>query len=155
MFWYYLGELKRPVSDARSSTRLRDWGAATGAGLAIAIAVVLGLLNLGGPRNQRFVQADSRRVADLVTLAYQVNGKWNSLNHTLPSGMEGSPASLLRDPSTQQLYEYHPKSPNQYELCATFDRDNRKDAPAPQNTFWNHPKGHFCFALDPSQTPVQ
>jgi hypothetical protein len=155
VLWYYLGELKRPVSDARSSTHLRDMGAATGAGLAIAIAIVLGLLNLGGPANQRLVQADNKRVANLVTIAYQVDGKWNSFNHTLPSSMEGLPASLLSDPSTQQPYEYHARGPNQYELCATFDRDNRKDAPTPQNTFWNHPKGRFCFALDPSQSPAQ
>ncbi len=152
VLWYYLGELKRRVSDARSSTHLRDGGAAIGAGLAIAIAVVLGLLNLGGPRNQRLVQADNKRVADLVTIAFQVNGKWNSSN-ALPSNMEGLPADLLRDPLTHQPYEYHTKGTNQYELCATFDRDNRKDMRTGQNTFWNHPKGRFCFALDRSQSP--
>jgi Domain of unknown function (DUF5671) len=155
VLWYYLGELKRSVSDARSSKHLRDMGAATGAGLAIAIAVVLGFLNLGGPSNQRLVQADTKRVANLVTIAYQVNGKWNSSNHTLPSSMEGLPANFLRDPLTQQPYEYYAKSTNQYELCATFGRDNRKDSPTRQNTFWNHPKGRFCFALDPSHPPAQ
>ena len=91
----------------------------------------------------------------LVMLAYQVNSKWNSSNHTLPSSPEGLPAYSLKDPLTHQPYEYHAQSANEYELCATFDRDNRKDTPAAQNTFWNHPQGHFCFALDPSQSPAQ
>ena len=89
VLWYYLGELKRPRSDARSSLDLRDMGAAAGASLAIAIAVVLGFLSLGGPSNQRLVQADSKRVDNLVMLAYQVNSKWNSSNHTLPSARKG------------------------------------------------------------------
>ena len=155
VLWYYLGELKRPASDARSSLDLRDMGAAAGASLTIVIAVVLGFLGLGGPSNQRLVQADNKRVANLIMLAYQVNTKWYSSNHTLPSNPEGLPAYSLKDPLTHQPYEYHAKGANEYELCATFDRDNRKDVPAAQNTFWNHPQGHFCFALDPSQSPAQ
>lgn len=152
VLWYYLGELKRPASDARNS---RDVGAAAGASLAIVIAVALGFLSLGGPSNQRLAQADNKRVQNLVMLAVQVNNKWNASNHTLPSNLEGLPTSSIKDPVTRQPYEYHAKSANEYELCATFDRDDRKDSPAAQNTFWNHSKGHFCFALDPSQPPAQ
>lgn len=155
VLWYYLGELKRPSSDARSSLDLRDFGAASGASLTIVIAVVLGFLSLGGPSNQRLVQADKKRVQNLVMLAYQVNNKWSSSNHILPSSMEWPQAKSLRDPLTHELYEYHAKSGNEYELCATFDRDNRNDTTADQNTFWNHPQGHSCFALDPAQPPTQ
>jgi hypothetical protein len=155
VLWYYLGELKRHPSDANASLDFRDGGAAGGASLAIATAVVLGFLSLGGPSDQRLVQADNKRVQNLVTLAYQVNGKWNSSNHVLPSNVQGLAAYSVRDPLTHQPYEYNTRSTNEYELCATFDRDNRKDAPAAQNTFWNHPKGHFCFVLDPSQPPAQ
>lgn len=155
VLWYYLGELKRPQSDARSSFDLRDVSAASSASLVIVIAVVFGFLNLGGPSNQRLVQADSKRVQNLVALAFQVNNKWTSSNHILPSSMDSPQANSLNDPLTHQPYEYHAESENEYELCATFDRDNRKDTPADQNTFWNHPKGHFCFTLDPSQPPAQ
>jgi hypothetical protein len=155
VLWYYLGELKRPASDAKKAFDSRDTGAAAGASVAIVIAVVLGFLSLGGPSNQRLVQADNKRIQNLVMLAFQVNNKWNSSNHTLPSNLEGLPTYSLKDRVTHQPYEYHAKSANEYELCATFDRDNRKDAPPAQNTFWNHSKGHFCFALDPSQPPVQ
>jgi hypothetical protein len=155
VFWYYMGELKRPASVRSGSLDLRDLGSAAGAGLAIVTAVVLGFLSLGSPSNQRLVQADNKRVENLCALAYQVNSKWNSSNHTLPSNAEGLPAFLLKDPLTHEAYEYRAKASNEYELCATFDRDNRKDTPAAQNTFWNHPKGHFCFALDPSQSPTQ
>jgi hypothetical protein len=155
VLWYYLGELKRPASEARSALDLRDAGAATGAGLAIGIAVVLGFLSLGGPSNQRLVQADNKRIENLVMLATQVNSKWSSSNRTLPSNIEGLPAYSLRDPVTQQPYGYRARSANEYEVCAAFDRDNRKDAPVAENTFWNHPKGHFCFVLDPSQPLAQ
>lgn len=155
VLWYYLGELKRPASDRKSALDLRDAGAATGASLAIGVAVVLGFLSLGGPSNQRLVQADNKRVENLVTLANLVNSKWNISNHTLPSSIEGLPAYSLKDPVSQQAYEYHAKSANEYELCASFDRDNRKDPPVAENTFWNHPKGHFCFVLDPSQPLAQ
>lgn len=155
VLWYYLGELKRHATDAKTSLDLRDAGAAGGAAVVIATAVMLGFLNLGGPSNQRLVQADNRRVENLVALAYQVNRKWNSSNHALPSNAQWLSASSFKDPVTHQPYEYNAKSPNEYALCATFDRDNRKDTPSAQNTFWNHPQGHFCFALDPSQAPTQ
>lgn len=153
VLWYYLGGLKKPAADTKNPLDLRDLGAAAGASLAIAIAVVFGFLTLGGPGNQRLVQADNKRVADLAILAGQVNTKWNLSNRTLPSSVEGLPAYLLKDPLTHRPYEYHAKSANEYELCATFDRDDRKETPASQDTFWNHPRGHFCFALDPSQPP--
>jgi Domain of unknown function (DUF5671) len=155
VLWYYLGELKRPASDARSALDLRDAGAAAGASVAIGIAVVLGFLSLGGPSNQRLVQADNKRIENLVMLANQVNNKWNFSNHTLPSNIDALPTYSLNDPVTHQPYEYHAKGTHEYELCATFDRDDRKDTPAAENKFWNHPKGHFCFALDPSEPPAQ
>ena len=155
VLWYYLGELKRHASEARSSLDLRDTGAVVGASVMVAAAVVLGFLSLGGPSNQRLIQADNKRVQNLVTLAYQINGKWSSSNHTLPSTTEGLPANSFKDPLTQQPYEYHVKSANAYELCATFDRDNRKDIPNGPNMFWEHPTGHFCFTLAPSQAPAQ
>jgi hypothetical protein len=155
VLWYYLGELKRPASDARSSLDSRDVRAASGASLAIVTAVVLGFLSLGGPSHQRLVQADNKRIDNLITLAYQVNSKWNSSNQTLPSTAEGLPAYSFKDPLTHQPYEYHAKSANEYELCAAFNRDNRKDSPDAQNRFWSHPQGHFCFTLDPSQPPAQ
>jgi thiamine monophosphate kinase len=101
------------------------------------------------------VQADNKRVQNLVTLAYQVNSKWNSSKHALPSNAQWMSVYSLQDPVSHQPYEYNAKSTNEYELCATFDRDNRKDTPTAQNTFWNRPQGHFCFALDPSQAHAE
>jgi hypothetical protein len=155
VLWYYLGELKRPASAARTSSDLRDISAALGASLAVVIAVVLGFVSLGGPSNQRLVQADNKRVQNLVSLAYQVNNKWGSSNHSVPTTIDGPQANSLNDPITHQPYQYRAKSGNEYELCATFDRDNRKDNTSDQNPFWNHPRGHFCFSLDASQPPAQ
>jgi hypothetical protein len=155
VLWYYMGELKRAGSDGTGSSDMRDVRSAAGAGLAITSAVVLGFLSLGTPSNQRLLQADNKRVENLVAVAYQINGKWNSSNHTLPPNAEGLPAYAVKDPLTHMPYEYHAKGADKYELCATFDRDNRNDNLSEQNRFWNHPQGHFCFALDPSQSPSQ
>jgi hypothetical protein len=154
VFWYYLGELRTPAFQ-REMRWNRNVVAAAGASLAVVITLTFGFLNLGGPRVQRLVQADNRRVANLATLANQINAKWNSSNHTLPSAVDSVPnASLLKDPVTRAPYEYRQMGVNQYELCATFARDNRQDSPNGENSFWSHPKGHFCFALDPAETPT-
>ena len=153
VLWYYLGELKRPACDSKGSLDSRDTRAAIGASAAVALAVVLGFMNLGAPSNQRLVQADTKRVQNLVSLAYEINAKWSSSNRRLPSTAEALQASRLKDPLAQQPYEYRPKGENAYELCATFDRDSRKDQEGP-NAFWGHPKGRFCFTLDPSEIPA-
>lgn len=154
VFWYYLGELRAPAFQ-REIRWNRSAVAAAGASLAVVLAFTFGFLNLGGPGVQRLEQADNRRVANLAMLANQITAKWNSSNHTLPSAVDSLPnASLLKDPVTHAPYEYRQVGTNQYELCATFARDDRHDSPNGENFFWNHPKGHFCFALDPAETPT-
>jgi len=132
----------------------RDTGAAAAASLVIIVALTFGFLSLGAPSVQRLVQADNRRVANLFNIAQQINGNWNLSNHTLPANLDSLPvASSLKDPVTHAPYEYHVKNANQYELCATFARNSRDDSTGNQDTFWDHPKGNFCYTLDPTQTP--
>jgi hypothetical protein len=155
VFWYYLGELKTPAFETRMRWS-RNTAAAAGASLAVVIALVQGFLTLGRPSVQRLVQADNKRVVNLGELATQIKSKWMSSNHVLPSNIDGVPsASLLKDPVTHAPYEYRAMGANKYELCATFATDNRQDSSQGEVAFWNHPKGHFCFALDASEATPQ
>jgi uncharacterized protein DUF5671 len=155
VFWYYLGELKTAALD-REMRWSRNARAAAATSSTVALAIVLGFLSLGRPSVQRLVQADNKRVANLGELANQIKSKWMSSNHVLPSNIDGVPsASFLKDPVTHAPYEYRAKGANKYELCATFSTDTRQDTPQGEDAFWNHPKGHFCFALDASEATPQ
>lgn len=129
----------------------KHFWAAAGATAAVVIAVVLGFLSLGSPNEQRLARADEQRIAALSRLAGEVNGRWRAEKHTLPASLSGVSANAPKDPMTGAPYEYRAIGPNQYELCATFARDNRKEAARSQSEFWAHPKGHYCFMLEASQ----
>ena len=58
------------------------------------------------------------------------------------------------DPATKKPYEYRLLGGASYELCATFDTDDKTEVPnvtAADNSFL-HPAGPFCFKLDAGKT---
>jgi hypothetical protein len=50
------------------------------------------------------------------------------------------------DPSTAEPYSYRAIDGSSYEMCATFEADNREDAYSPP--FWKHAAGRKCSQLD-------
>ena len=62
----------------------RDVWAAIGATVAVVIVAILGFRVLGGPANQRLVQADLQKLRTLLELARQINMKWTTGNKTFP-----------------------------------------------------------------------
>jgi hypothetical protein len=131
----------------------RDAWAAVAATAAVAVVLVLGFLELGGPGTQRLVQADAKRVNALRALSWAANNRWNLSKHVLPPSLDAIARSNSKDPVTGAPYEYHVIGDSQYELCATFARANREGA-AQGNAAWDHPQGHYCFQLDAAR-PVQ
>jgi hypothetical protein len=129
----------------------RDVWAAVAATVAVSVVVVLGFRVLGGPANQRLVQADLRKMNTLSQLAQQINQRWTMGGKTLPDNLEKFPNSLKQDPVSGKAFVYHAKSNDEYELCATFatdDRDARMHTAADR---WMHPKGDFCFQFQTSE----
>ena len=129
----------------------RDLWAALAAAAAVLVAAILGFRVLGGPANQRLVQADLRTVSALAQLAQQINQKWNTGGNTLPANLEKFPSSVKQDPISGKPFLYHAKSNEAYELCATFAADSG-EAPVPNMpNRWVHPKGDFCFQFQASE----
>lgn len=149
VFFYYFGGLRK--TDTPTATRDRLMAALSAA--VVAVAVILGFLQLGPPRAQRELRADSQRVRHLYQLSTDIKNYWNAHASQLPTSLDQVFGGPYLDPVTHAPYEYHPKQGSQYELCATFRRkgDHGETASGPDP--WAHPAGHHCFTLDASAMP--
>lgn len=123
---------------------------------AVLIAIVAGFWLLGSPGQQRLLSLDSERVDDLTQIAsnlvYAVENPGNTTPAPpLPEQLPNSMASRddLRDPLTDEPYEYRRLSDSAYELCATFATDSTQLEKTSQfsNTQWPHPAGRHCFEV--------
>lgn len=135
-------------------SKRRDLLLALGALAVVVTVLTFGFRLLGPPRDQRAISADARRLADLRTIAQQIQEPRIS---QLPATLDGLKQRLganLNDPLTNIPYEYHPKSGTAYELCAVFATDSTEGENEYQqiSPFWRHPKGRHCYQLDASKT---
>ncbi len=128
---------------------------------AVAAAIVAGFWVLGSPGQQRLLSLDSERINDLSqiasTLAYAVENPGQAT--PAPPLPEQIPDSIttrddLRDPATQEPYEYRRLSESAYELCATFATDSSQQDKNLQssNSRWTHSAGRHCFEIKKSAT---
>ena len=138
IFWYYLDFLRARVRSGRFAILT-----AAGAGTALCF----GLMTTGIPSVQRHIEADSRRVQDLRSIAGDLNAK-KELPRSLEELRSRRPTLRVTDPETGKRYEYMSKNDNEYELCATFAADGDQSTPPFAGEFWAHPKGRACFSLD-------
>jgi hypothetical protein len=129
----------------------RDAWAAIAATIAVLVVGILGFRVLGGPANQRLVQADLQKVRTLSELARQINMKWAAAGKTLPVNLDHFSAAAKQDPVSGTPFVYHPKSTEEYELCATFATDSRDVPKGNTADPWIHSKGDYCFPFDASQ----
>ena len=128
IFWYYLAFLRGPS---------RGWLFSALALGAAAAAFAGGLAAAGTPGTQRHLEADTRRVQDLQTIAAVVAGM-TPAPQSLADVAAVRPGIPLTDPETGRFYEFAVKSAKEYELCATF-------AAAEGSGFWSHGRGRTCF----------
>jgi hypothetical protein len=88
----------------------------------------------------------------LFALSRQVNARWTNNAHKLPEHLDELSGVAFADPVTRIAYEYRVKGASQYELCAVFSADNRKDQdPTKLPAKWSHSAGRYCFTLDAAQ----
>jgi hypothetical protein len=111
----------------------------------MALAVGAGLWLTGSPAEQRLLRLDERRVNDLRRIADAVQLYW-ARNARLPAGLAdltslGGPVST-EDPETGVAYEFRPKEPATFELCATFARPSEDVS---RDYDFTHPAGRQCF----------
>jgi hypothetical protein len=122
--------------------------AAIVATVVMTAVVILGFRVMGSPGNQRRMQSDLRTVQSLAGLAQQINMQWANEGKVLPKDLEKFPSSVKQVPPGSASVSYRVKSSSEYELCATFARDNRNDPAVNTGDPWIHPKGDYCFQFD-------
>jgi hypothetical protein len=130
----------------------RNTWAATAATILVVAVIILGFRVLGSPGTQRMVQSDLRTIRALAELAQQINGRWAAANKLLPEDLTNFPITTTQDLVSGKSFGYRAKSSSEYELCATFVRDNRNDPGINTGDPWIHPKGDYCFQFDASRT---
>ena len=110
-----------------------------------AFAIVAGVIAIGSPAAARERRLDQRRVDDLVDIDMAIHD-YQSKDHSLPGSLRdlqqwSNRVVTLRDPSTQQSYEYRTIDSARYELCAVFQQPSRESA-----RHWMHGSGRQCFS---------
>jgi len=122
----------------------------------VTVSVVVGLVLVGSPSEERARKLDERRVDDLRRLSTAVD-LYRSRRGSLPASLteasrETGDAQTEGDPVTGRPYPYQVVGADTYELCAGFQRssgnaegDRRNGEPA----FWAHAAGQQCFRLKP------
>lgn len=151
VFLYYLATVR---ADAVSAARDRAFALAAGA--AVVAALVFGFFDIGTPAHARAVAMDLRRVDNLTTIANRIHTDSgdNKPARAPRSLADVSLGNVPLDPATKKPYEYRLLGGASYELCATFDTDDKTEVPnvtAADNSFL-HPAGPFCFKLDAGKT---
>lgn len=120
--------------------------------VVVGVAVVVGLLVLGSPSEERSRLLDARRVEDLHALTSAIK-RHHEREGALPERMEDL-AELepewLRDPRSGEAYGYRPLAGDAFELCATFEqRADRRHWPQAREAepFRFHDAGPQCFRI--------
>lgn len=161
VFGYYLWELKRKEIVSKIPKLL------AGVIVAIVIAsVVIGILLIGTPVDQRNRRFDETRIQNLQNLQSQIVNYWIQ-KKVLPeklNQLEDSISGFIAptDPESKQAYDYKIANQLSFELCATFKTNNQDFLPtdkgvkmtSPYDSFqqnWNHQAEKTCFTrtIDP------
>ena len=127
--------------------------------IAVAAAVIGGIILLGSPAKERLRQLDERRIDSLRTITNAVNLYWTR-HKILPASMEelskeaGIQIKAL-DPETGQPYEYKTLDEKHYELCARFSHDTAEDQGTPDKNFWSHGTGRQCFQMEAKEIELK
>ncbi len=167
VFGYYFWDLKK------GSDNWRDWRKtkviAGVVSLVVIISIGAGFFIVGSPAVQRDRRFDERRVSDLGILQSEIVNYWSNKGR-LPLELADLKNDISgfappADPQTQAPYEYNPKGPLTFELCAVFKADSRPTQEGsrfskpvsvepygePYRNNWDHGPGRVCFerTIDP------
>lgn len=126
---------------------IRTVFAAIGVALVL-VAIVLGIMALGSPLDQRARRLDERRIGALQSLTGAVDEYWRIHNRLPQSIAELASDPRLtaprEDPVSGHEYAYRTLTERTYQLCADFDRQSSGLRDTRQ---WAHPSGKHCFDL--------
>ena len=97
-------------------------------GTAVVAAVVVGLVLLGNPAQERERRIDDRRAADLHAIAAATDLYWTR-HGRLPASLDELAAEpglrvSTSDPTSSETYGYRVLDDGRYEVCATFAEES-------------------------------
>ena len=124
--------------------------------IAVVAAVGYGIFLVGSPAGQRLQRFDEKRVSNLQNISDALDRFWE-VNEELPASLEELQGRRyfvpsIKDPATEEPYEYRVVGENRYELCAVFAIDSsrrREEFPKPFSArTWEHGVGRVCFQLE-------
>ena len=151
-FGYYLQDLRAAERDPRTAREphRRDPLPAV-AGIAVAVAVVAGLVALGSPAGQRRERLDVRRASDLEAISQAID-RYETTHERLPASLDelrrGSDTQVtIADPVTGATYGYEAGEGTAYELCAVFESSTTESELRRGRPFSRHEAGRHCFQL--------
>ena len=160
VFGYYFWDLRQdesePAEDGDGSRLPATF--ATVSSVAVAAAVVLGLVAVGSPGSARDRGLDVERISNLRDIVRGVDVYWER-NGALPESLDALSAERditvlsIFDPEGRAPYAYRTTDQKTYTLCATFSRDAPTDQASLRTypyreRFWRHPAGYHCFDLE-------
>ncbi len=115
--------------------------------------MVVGLVVLGSPADERSRLLDARRVEDLHALTWAVRRHYER-EGTLPERIEDMLGDLeppwLEDPRTGEAYGYRRLDDGAFELCATFEQvaqPPHRSGLLLDEPFRRHDAGQQCFRV--------
>lgn len=116
-------------------------------------AVLFGFFVTGSPFETRARKFDQTRVSDISSVKNKIESYYRT-NKKLPEKLSDLTLSSyekdnIRDPETNQEYEYSTISSTSYKICAIFSTasDKNKDPYSYYGDSYVHPKGNYCFDL--------
>lgn len=156
IFYYYLEDIKALRKESDAGTKYLNplskiYGMAVP--VLLAVAIVVGFLNIESPTTARARSNDDLRLMHLQNIEGSIY-EYARVNKKLPTTLSEVQIrqDLLNDPITGQPYEYQATSELNYELCATFETSNKeagRGADPYSDPFgpysWLHDTGRACF----------
>lgn len=120
-------------------------------GAAVAlVAIVAGVLLVGGPQRARMERLDQTRSSHLETLRREIV-RFHEKQERLPESLEelealGARTLETTDPRTGERYAYRPTDESTYRLCAEFQTE-AKPATGAWSKFREHAAEATCFEV--------
>ncbi len=157
IFLYYFLDMNNK-SDTIRCRKNNIWGVVYW--VAVLVPLVWAFTIFETPTEARQRQIDENIIRELQNVHYSVES-YASTNNQLPASfgiLMSKPAQYGQNIDTRLLekygFEYRRVSTREYELCATFERDNTHDKEmtgygyGDWNQQWEHPLGRHCFSFE-------
>ncbi|MCF7836843.1 DUF5671 domain-containing protein [Candidatus Gracilibacteria bacterium] len=147
---YYFFDLKR--QDFTRDARLRIFG---GVFIAILLTCLVAAFTLvDSPFRARELREDRERLSELQQISYAITDFYNQ-NSALPQNLETLVEDskireeVLRDPVSDEKYQFETVDSQNYKLCANFTYSNSEENPREYfvDPAWEHDSGRACFSI--------